>query len=523
MADLNALIAQGYQFQPPPDPFVQYGRMQQLEQGQQANQLAKYQFEAAKRADVQANALNQAYANAIDPTTGAIDYAQVRKSLATGGAGSQIPALEKTRMEQENAALTKQKLTGEIAAQGPALALKNIEVFNSQMDQSKRRLNAIDPNSPDAGNKLMAWHESNHAPGVLGDTLRQQGSTPEQTIKDIQAAIAGGPKAIAQFIDRSMVGQAEFAKKMAPIPEKTTDGRTEFFVDKNPLSPTFGMKIGGEGVVKLTTPGEQLTADTAAKRLTFEQSKFNYERANPGYELKEILQPDNTTQVVAVNKKTLQAVPVMMAGAPGAAPAGAGRGAVGVTGDRVGPSTPLVGSAKAGALTEGQSNAALFGSAMAQAQGVLDQVEKRGTRTGPVTTSLVQGIAKYVPLGIGDKLVQDIYAVAVTDPTKLFGPDVDQQKLGQAQLAFSIAYLRKTSGANFGASEVMNTINEYFPQIGEDASVTKQKSEARKRAIKGMKISAGKEGSKFIEEYETPSAAGGGTPSANDPLGIRGK
>jgi hypothetical protein len=213
----------------------------------------------------------------------------------------------------------------------------------------------------------------------------------------------------------------------------------------------------------------------------------------------------------------------MMAGAPGAAPAGGGRGAVGVPGGQVGPGTPLVGAAKAGALTEGQSNAALFGSAMAQAQGVLDQVEKRNTKTGAVATSLVQGIAKYVPLGIGDKLVQDIYAVAVTDPTKLFGPDVDQQKLGQAQLAFSIAYLRKTSGANFGASEVMNTINEYFPQIGEDATVTKQKSEARKRAIRGMKISAGKEGSKFIEEYEAPSAAGGGTPSANDPLGIRGK
>jgi hypothetical protein len=109
------------------------------------------------------------------------------------------------------------------------------------------------------------------------------------------------------------------------------------------------------------------------------------------------------------------------------------------------------------------------------------------------------------------------------DPSKLFGPDVDQQKLGQAQLAFSIAYLRKTSGAAFGPSELANTVNEFFPAIGEDVSVTKQKSEARKRAIAGMKIGAGKEGGKFIEQYEAPGAAGGGTPSANDPLGIRGK
>ena len=523
MADLNALIAQGYQFQPPPDPFAQYGKMQQLQSAGMQNQLAQYQFEAAKRADVQANALNQAYASAIDPTTGAIDYGKVARSLATGGVGSQIPAVEKTRMEQEVAKLNKQKLEGEIASQAPALALKKIELFNSQMEQSKRRLNQINPNSPNAGEQLMAWHTSNHAPGVLGDTLREQGSTPEKTIGDIQAAVAGGPAAIAQFIERSMNGQTEFAKKIAPVPEKMTDGKTEFFVDKNQFSPTFGMKIGGAGFAKQITPGEQLTADTAAKRLTFEQNKFNYEKANPGKTIKEVTQADGSTQIFAIDNRTGTATPVMMAGAPGATPAGGGRGAVGVTDGRVGPATPLVGAAKQGALTEAQSNAAMFGSAMAQAQNVLDQVEKQGTKTGAVTTSLAQGIVKYVPLGVGDKLVGDVYALAMQDPSKLFGPDVNQQKLGQAQLAFAIAYLRKTSGAAFGPSELANTVNEFFPAIGEDVSVTKQKAEARKRAIAGMKMGAGKEGAKFIEQYEAPGAAGGGTPSANDPLGIRGK
>jgi hypothetical protein len=180
---------------------------------------------------------------------------------------------------------------------------------------------------------------------------------------------------------------------------------------------------------------------------------------------------------------------------------------------------PLKG--KSAGLTEAQSNAAMFGSSMAQAQNVLDEVERKGTNTGSVTTSLAQGIVKYVPLGIGDKLVQDVYSVATQDPTKLFGPDVNQQRLGQAQLAFSIAYLRKTSGANFGASELVNTLNEFFPSIGEDSSVTKQKSESRKRAIAGMKISAGKEGAKFIEDYQKPNSGIGNTSSESDPLGIR--
>ena len=45
MADLNALIAQGYQFQPLPDPFVQYGKMQQLENSATQNRLAQQQMQ----------------------------------------------------------------------------------------------------------------------------------------------------------------------------------------------------------------------------------------------------------------------------------------------------------------------------------------------------------------------------------------------------------------------------------------------------------------------------------------------
>ena len=58
MADLNALIAQGAQFQAMPDPFVQYGRMQQLEQGQQANQLNRMKMQEMQAANAERNALS---------------------------------------------------------------------------------------------------------------------------------------------------------------------------------------------------------------------------------------------------------------------------------------------------------------------------------------------------------------------------------------------------------------------------------------------------------------------------------
>jgi len=73
MADLNALIAQGTQFKAPPDPFEQYGKMQQLTQGQQLNQLNAMKLQEAQRGYADQNALRQ-----LNPTSA--DYlAQVTR------------------------------------------------------------------------------------------------------------------------------------------------------------------------------------------------------------------------------------------------------------------------------------------------------------------------------------------------------------------------------------------------------------------------------------------------------------
>lgn len=64
MADLNALIAQGAQFAAPPDPFAQYGKMQQLEQAGSTNQLNRMKMEEMQAANTERNALRQ-----LDPTS----------------------------------------------------------------------------------------------------------------------------------------------------------------------------------------------------------------------------------------------------------------------------------------------------------------------------------------------------------------------------------------------------------------------------------------------------------------------
>ena len=253
-------------------------------------------------------------------------------------------------------------------------------------------------------------------------------------------------------------------------------------------------------------------AENARKRLEFDQNKFNWEKANPGFEIREA----DDGSVVGVNKRTLQAFPVTLGGggaAPAAAPAAGGTG---MPSARVpAPQAPLAGATptagkplmgKGQAMTETQSNAATFGGAMMQAQSTIDQLEKTGTVTNAVVPGLLTGLAKLVPLGVGENLGNVIQSTFNADPTGLIGPNADQQRLAQAQLAFSIAYLRKTSGAAFGATEVSNTIQEYFPVIGDSKQVIAQKAAARKRAIDGMRISTNAEGKKYIDSF----SGGGG-------------
>lgn len=111
MADLNSMIAQGAQFQAPIDPFAQYGKMQQLQQYQNQNELARYTMAKARQEDVTRNALNQAIQSNINADTGEIDYPGVYKSLAGANAGASIPGLQKSQFDlaKERAALDETK------------------------------------------------------------------------------------------------------------------------------------------------------------------------------------------------------------------------------------------------------------------------------------------------------------------------------------------------------------------------------------------------------------------------------
>jgi len=222
-------------------------------------------------------------------------------------------------------------------------------------------------------------------------------------------------------------------------------------------------------------------AATSAGQLNLAQQRFAWEKANPGFELKEA----EDGSIVAVNKRTLQAVPVTIGGVAG----------TGMPGERapapegMPTGTPLRG--KGTAMSESQSNATAYGMRMKEANAILEDLAKKGVLKGALIES--------VPL-VGESLGKVL-------PSVLGGTSEAQQQVNQAKSNFITAVLRKESGAVISDSEFDREDRKYFPQVNDSPAVIKQKENARKLAIKAIEVQAGP-GAKSIQQLQ-PSAGGG--------------
>jgi hypothetical protein len=256
----------------------------------------------------------------------------------------------------------------------------------------------------------------------------------------------------------------------------------------------------------------------ARKRLEFDKAKEAWQRANPGFELRE--GDDGTTY--GVNKNTLQAFPVTIGGgaAPAAAPAAGGAGMPG--GRMPAPQAPLAGATptagkplmgKGTALTESQGNATAFGMRMLDSQQTLSDLEKAGVVSGGRIKGAVEGTLKSLVPFQGEQLAEGAGAIMNVLPGFAGGPNEQQQLYQQAKTNFITAVLRKESGAAIGLNEFQTEDKKYFPQAGDSDEVVKRKRKARDLAIEAMKIQAGP-GSKSI----VPSGASGAGVDTSNPL-----
>ena len=241
---INPAIAMGVRGIELQDPLAQYGRVAAIQSAQQQNQLAQLQMQQAQREQESTNAFNRAYAEAFNPTTGAVDVNKLRQSMTTSGFASKLPDIEKKLGEAQSQRLTQQKLQGEIV--------------DSKLKQARSFLDTIDPNDPAAPQKYNAWHEANHKDPVLGPLLASRGITVEQSRAQIDEAIRKGPQAFAELLNRSKLGTERFMELNKP---------TTQVVDQSGQRQIVQIPgLGGAGVVVGTYADTPLPADVEAQK-----------------------------------------------------------------------------------------------------------------------------------------------------------------------------------------------------------------------------------------------------------------
>ncbi|CAB5194923.1 hypothetical protein UFOVP173_32 [uncultured Caudovirales phage] len=508
---LDSNIAMGVRGIELQNPLAQYGQIAAIQNAQNQNALAQFQLGSAQRQEQTQNALSESYRNSINPETGQLDPKKLISNVAQSNAAHMLPDIQAKLLESQTKEATLKKTGVETSEKEFKLAQDKLKHGWMSMGEASTPQAAIE--------KLQDGVKQGYFDFATASAEAQkiQNMTPDQ---------------YKQYRIQKVMGLLDAKDQlgaMLPKVARQEAGGKVVSIQDNPMLPGYGLPVAGMDITKTATIGEI----TGQGQLGLAKQKFAWEQANPGFELKEA----EDGSIVGVNKRTLQAFPVTVGGAapaaPAATPAGAGMPSARVPAipgmasvlDQQAPAAtataakPLMG--KGTAMSESQSNAAMFGGAMAQAQNTIKQLEKSGTVKNAVVPGLLTGLAQMVPFGVGEGVGNVIQSTFNADPTGLIGPNAEQQKLAQAQLAFATAYLRKTSGASFGASEVSNTIKEFFPLIGEGKDVIAQKAAARERAIEGMKISTNKEGKKYIENYgggSTPTAAGGGGVDLSNPL-----
>ena len=483
MALVNPNIAMSFR-QPEiqaPNALAQYAQIQQIQNAQNQNALAQYQLSSAQRADEQQNNL---YAAARQPDF-KLDFANAIKYGAPG-----IAAF-KAQQDAANSALTQTKTQGEIDAQGIAAAQKRVDAFSTALAPL---VSAVQSKKPITHQDVFGQASRLVAQGLIRQedlaSIPMRSEELPSFVMNMASSTENSRKALETYLPKALVAGGDVIN-VNPLAEGGVG---------KPLA-----RVSMSDYQKAQNQIAQGNLAVAQGNLANSRERLAWERANPGFELKEA----EDGSIVGVNKRTLQAFPITMGGgAPAAAPFGGGQ--------PVPAGAPVAGAplrGKGTALTESQGNATAYGMRMKEANAILEPLEKAGKTNTGLIKNVVGGTVGLIPL-IGDKLEDVSGSVFNALPQVLGGLSPEQQKVAQARINFITAILRKESGAAIGRDEFATAEKNYFPKPGDDAAAIAQKQQARRTAIKAMEIQAGP-GARQM-------GGAGGLPgtSANDPLGL---
>lgn len=254
---LNPSISLGVKGLELANPLAQYGQLAQIQNAQNQNQLAQFQLGAAQRTEKSQNLLADAYAQSTDPATGKIDYNKLTGLVAAGGGGTQIPGIQKSRLEYETAQTAQQKA--------------QTELLDAKLKQSRGFLDTLDPNDPTAPARYIAWHEANHKDPIIGPALAARGVSVDQSRQSIETAIAKGPAAFAALLNQSKLGTEKFMELNKPqLSTKDTGGKV---IDRT-FEPLTGKLTELSTTAKTATPGELLTDARAKENIAISRERL---------------------------------------------------------------------------------------------------------------------------------------------------------------------------------------------------------------------------------------------------------
>ena len=196
MAQIDSNIALGYKPIQIESPINQMANMYQLQGAQQANQLRDMQMQAAQREMEQQNALANAYKQSVTPT-GDLDYETLKRNLAAGGQGAQIPGIVKSQREVQKATAEARKA--------------DTDAIDSALKTSQALLQQV--RTPD---QYLAWHDLNHDNQYLAPIFDKLGVTRESARASIQDALQK-PGGFENLLQQSQLGIEKFAAMNKPI------------------------------------------------------------------------------------------------------------------------------------------------------------------------------------------------------------------------------------------------------------------------------------------------------------------
>ena len=504
MALVNPNIAMSYRAPDiqPQNMLADYAAIQQIQGGRQAQELNALKMQQAQKEVQSQNALSNAYAQSFDPTSGKLDYNKLTGLLAQGGQGTQIPGILKQQTEEGRAA------TEEAARRAKLM---------QDTESMYRNLSGQITTKADAAGFLKR---------MVNDPAMKDSPIARIPLMDQVQRIPEDPQGLDNWVKQFSLGATKYITENKPSTFAQDNGAGGRVMSRPGLGGAATVVPGSE-FTKTPTIGER----TAQDQLSLAERKFKFEQANPGYEFKQ----DSEGNEYGINKRTLQAVPVMVGGAapmggpgipgPRAAQPGAGQVIPGMTSVLDQPALAAAPSAggprqfqskvKETALTESQGNATAYGMRMKEANAILEPLEKAGRTNTGLISGAVGGTVGLIPF-IGEKLEGVSGSVFNALPQILGGLSPEQQQVAQARINFITAILRKESGAAIGANEFATAEKNYFPKPGDDAAAIAQKQQARKTAIKAMEIQAGPGARQMGGAGVIPGA------SATNPLGLPG-